>query len=76
MDLNQAFGGILKEKRRRAKMSQEALAHECGVDRTYISQLERGLKNPSLKVLFALSGTLKIRPSKFIADLEKMILGS
>jgi transcriptional regulator with XRE-family HTH domain len=32
-------------------LSQETLAHEVGIDRTYQSQIERGVGNPSLKVL-------------------------
>ena len=41
-------------------LSQEALAHEAGIDRTYQSQIERGVGNPSLKVLCALALALNI----------------
>lgn len=40
--------------------SQEALAHEEGIDRTYQSQIERGVGNPSLRVLCSLAVALKI----------------
>jgi transcriptional regulator with XRE-family HTH domain len=41
-------------------LSQEALAHEAGIDRTYQSQIERGVGNPSLKVLCAIAQALKV----------------
>lgn len=41
-------------------LSQEALAHEAGIDRTYQSQIERGVGNPSLKVLCAIAVALNI----------------
>jgi transcriptional regulator with XRE-family HTH domain len=41
-------------------LSQEALAHEAGIDRTYQSQIERGVGNPSLKVLCAIAEVLEI----------------
>jgi transcriptional regulator with XRE-family HTH domain len=41
-------------------LSQEALAHEVGIDRTYQSQIERGVGNPSLRVLCAMATALKV----------------
>lgn len=71
MNLEKAFGQILKSLRGSAKISQEALALECGLDRTYISLLERGLRQPSLKTVFTLSAYFKITPSQFIELVEK-----
>jgi len=48
----------LKNLRLNAGLSQEALALEADVDRTYISQLERGVANPSLVILFRISKVL------------------
>ena len=39
-------------------LTQEQLAFEAGVDRTYVSQIERHLKNPSLLILHKLARTL------------------
>jgi transcriptional regulator with XRE-family HTH domain len=47
--------------RRRKLLSQEELAEQSGTDRTYISDLERGLRNPSLKVLARIAAALDIR---------------
>lgn len=53
------LGKEIKILRTSAGLSQEALALEAGVDRTYVSQLERGVANPSLKILFRISKVLK-----------------
>lgn len=65
-----AFGGLLKELRAEAGITQEALAHDAGLERTYISFLERGLRQPSLRVLIALCGPLKVAPSEAVRMLE------
>jgi transcriptional regulator with XRE-family HTH domain len=48
----------IKAARRAVGLSQEALALQAEVDRTYVSQLERGIANPSLFVLFRLTNVL------------------
>lgn len=50
----------IKAARRAAGMSQEALALQADVDRTYVSQLERGIANPSLLVLYRLASALGV----------------
>ncbi|MBP7509518.1 MAG: helix-turn-helix transcriptional regulator, partial [Prolixibacteraceae bacterium] len=42
----------------------------CDLDRTYISLLERGLRQPTLTTIFKISSALKIRPSKLIEIIE------
>jgi len=49
----------IKELRLEAGLSQEALALAAGVDRTYVSQLERGVANPSLNILYRISKVLE-----------------
>jgi transcriptional regulator with XRE-family HTH domain len=46
-------------------ISQEALALEAGVDRTYVGRLERGLENPTVAVLDRLAGRLGITIAEF-----------
>ena len=48
----------IKAARSAVGMSQEALALQAEVDRTYVSQLERGIANPSLLVLYRLASVL------------------
>ncbi len=73
MEINQAFGTVLRKLRKNSGMSQEALALECNLDRTYISLLERGLRQPSIKTLFKLVVILKISPANFVTDVEKQL---
>lgn len=47
--------------------SQEALAHEVGIDRTYQSQIERGVGNPSLRVLCSIAEALDIELSDLLS---------
>lgn len=50
----------LREYRKAAGFSQEGLALDAGVDRTYVSQIERGVCNPSLLVLHKLATVLRV----------------
>jgi transcriptional regulator with XRE-family HTH domain len=49
----------VRNMRKEIGLSQEELAFECEIDRTYISKVERGIANPSLLVLFKISNVLK-----------------
>jgi transcriptional regulator with XRE-family HTH domain len=73
MKLEQAFGQILREYRKKANLSQEKLAQESDLDRTYISLLERGLRQPSITTVFKLSTALKISSTEIISALETMV---
>lgn len=46
--------------RKAVGLSQEELAEKAGIDRTYVSQIERGISNPSLVVLVKLSQALGV----------------
>ena len=52
------------------QISQEELADRCGLHRTYISQIERGLKSISLKVLFRLATELKRKAHVLVKEAE------
>jgi transcriptional regulator with XRE-family HTH domain len=71
--LKNLFGEALKESRRKAGISQQELAFDCGLDRTYISLLERGLRQPTIRTVFVLSEALQIRPSQFIQKIEQSL---
>ena len=72
--LNQALGLVLAGFRRDAGLSQESLAFECGLHPTYISQVERGLKSPTLRTLFLLAEALKVKPSEILVEVEAHLL--
>lgn len=49
-------------------ISQERLAHDAGVDRTYVSRLERKAENPSIGVLDKIAGVLGVHVSELLAE--------
>nr|ADO14693.1 C.OkrAI [Oceanobacter kriegii] len=59
MKVECAFGRILKQLRTAKGLSQEQLALSCGLDRTFISMLERGQRQPSLSSILSLSKSLE-----------------
>ena len=69
----QAFGRVLRGLRAKQSISQEALAHTAGYHRTYIGQLERGEKSPSLETIFALTASLSVSPSEMIREIENVL---
>jgi transcriptional regulator with XRE-family HTH domain len=68
--LESVFGRALRTARQGRSISQEALAAEAGYHRTYIGQIERGEKSPSIRTVFDLAKVLGLRPSLLIADTE------
>jgi len=54
------FGQRVKALRLQAGLSQEAFADKCGLDRTYISGIERGVRNPTLEVIGVIADGLEI----------------
>jgi len=66
-----AFGQILRELRRERGLSQEALALKAGLQRNYISLIERGVNQPTITTVFKLASALAIRPSEVIARVER-----
>ena len=68
--LSQAFGRAIRDARERNGMSQERLAFNSGVHPTYISQLERGLKSPSLEVVAGIAKALHVKPHVLIKAAE------
>lgn len=49
------FGAQIKKLRLQSGLSQEAFADKCGLDRTYVSGIERGVRNPTLEVISVLA---------------------
>ena len=72
---NTALGVALRKHRKAAGMSQEALALESGVQRNFISLIETGQNQPTITTIFRLAQALEIRPSKLVADAEKLVAG-
>lgn len=65
-----ALGRVIAQRRKAAGISQEALAFRCKLHPTYISQLERGLKSPTVRVVRLIAEALDTRGSALLADAE------
>ncbi len=65
-----AFGKVLRRLRKQAGLSQEQLGLDADLMRNYISILELGQQQPTIKTLFKLAVPLKRRPSEIIALVE------
>lgn len=67
------FGKVLRELREGEKLSQEKLAEYCDLDRTYISLLERGLRQPTISTIFKIADALDVSPSELVKKVEEEI---
>lgn len=72
VDVGLAFGKVLRERRKRAGLSQEQLAAEADIQRNYVSLIERGVNQPTLGVIFKLATALGCPASSLIAEVEAM----
>jgi len=61
-----AFGRVLRQQRKEARLSQEQLALIADLQRNYVSELERGKKQASVVTLFKLTSALRISPHEFV----------
>ena len=68
--LKEIFGSELRKARKATGISQEKLALKVGLDRTYISMLERGLRQPSLTTIFLLSPALGMSSVDMVENVE------
>ena len=65
-----AFGATLRLIRTDAGLTQEQLAHAAGVGRTYIGEVETGVRNPTLTTIWQLAAALHVSPRSFFPHVE------
>jgi len=65
-----ALGRNIRRVRKRLELSQEAMAEKCGLHRTYISDIERGNRNPSFSSLVMMSRGLGLTVSELTKNIE------
>ena len=70
----QAFGFTLRRIRAKHGVSQQWLADKSGYHRTYIGLLERGEKSASLRTVFNLATSLRVKPSEILKAVERLIV--
>lgn len=75
MEMAQAVGLAIRRVRQQQGYSQEALADVAGLDRTYVSGLERGHRNPALSTLMRLVDPLDLRLSRLFMTAERIRSG-
>lgn len=68
-----AFAQVLRRARADRGCTQEDLAFEAGIDRTFVGLLETGKRQPSLSVIFALAQALEVKPEKLVTDTRKLV---
>ncbi len=66
--INQRFGKAIRRRRRELDFSQEELAERAELHRTYVSDIERGERNPSLENIEKLAKALNISISGLFTD--------
>lgn len=73
MTIEEAFGETIRELRKANQISQEKLAEASNLDRSFISLLECGHKQPSLITIFQLAKALNLSASKIMSLVEAKI---
>jgi transcriptional regulator with XRE-family HTH domain len=68
--LKEVFGQELRKARNAVGLSQEKLALLVGLDRTYISMLERGLRQPTLTTIFLLCPPLNLSSVEMVMKVQ------
>ena len=66
-----AFGKAVREARKEMGLSQEKLGFRCGLDRTYVSGIERGVRNPTIWTICRLALGLETKVSLLLQVAEE-----
>jgi transcriptional regulator with XRE-family HTH domain len=67
-DIRHTVARNLRRLRNQKELSQEELAFEAGLDRSYLSGMERGLRNPTIIMLAKLAGALGVEPHELLVS--------
>ena len=70
LTLQKRFGNRVRALRHDLGLSQEAFADKCGLDRTYISGIERGVRNPTLEVIGIIAGGLSVSLKQLFEEFD------
>lgn len=72
-DIGSLFGEVLARYRVGAGISQEELALRADIDRTFVSRLERGIRQPTITTLFALAEALGVNAADLVREVESIL---
>lgn len=76
VSLMKSFGKAVRFHRTRLGLSQEALADRAQLDRSYMSQIERGIKNATLNSIWRIAQSLEVHPSELLKMTEELGMGT
>jgi transcriptional regulator with XRE-family HTH domain len=71
MDIRKVVAANLKRLREATGLSQEAFADSCGLHRTYVSGVERGIRNPTVRVVARIAKGLKVPAAALLEEPPK-----
>lgn len=65
-ELSETIGQLIRNKRTEQKITQESLALQCGIDRSYMGRIERGEVNITVEKLYEIASSLRINAKELI----------
>ena len=68
MELRRTFAANMRDRRRALDWSQEELAAECGLHRTYVSGIERGVRNVSIDNIEKIAAAMGVPAAELLAE--------
>jgi len=71
--IEKALGHVIRRLRRERGFSQDALSVASNLDRSYISLVECGKKNPTLISIFSLASGLDVPPQRILTEVEALL---
>ncbi|WP_153159810.1 helix-turn-helix transcriptional regulator [Zoogloea sp. 1C4] len=73
-NIGKIFGEVLRRHRSARNISQEELAFQAGVDRTFVSRLERGIRQPTITTLIGIGQALGVSAADLVQETESEYL--
>lgn len=73
MDIKEAFGRVLKQMRQEKGLSQEKLAFEVELERSYVSKLETGKFQPKLSTILIIADVLGVRAGEIVDRVDALV---
>jgi transcriptional regulator with XRE-family HTH domain len=73
MTIPEAFGNVLRQHREACGYSQQQLAHASGLDRTFLSRMESGKRQPTISTIFKLAEALNTSVSDLMEGVEEAL---
>ena len=65
-ELSIKIGQLIRNRRLQLKMTQESLALQCGIDRSYMGRIERGEVNLTVEKIYEIASVLNISPKELL----------